>query len=649
MAITVVATSVTSDTITCRIEGLVGESYETLQITLNGVTKSVSYSASYMTTTTTFTGLSGNTQYTATGYAVSTDGSTGTGYGYLTTAPNSPTYVSASSITKNSAYIYWDEPSGGASSYRLAIRYGSSSGNLVATYYPTSTGYTVSGLSSGKTYYAGVVARNSNDVEGYSNSTTFTTPYPIPPSIISRIYTIASTTDIYIHWSPASYATGYNIELYEGSSVSGTLVWSQYGCSSTNTKATGLSAGTQYTVKIYAYNSIGNGSASRETVWTIPPAMGAISGSVTETTFTGSWSPVKGATSYTVMLRRGSTSGGAFVSMISTSDTSYTFTGLSTGTTYYFEVFPSNPSGNGDSSHIVKTTLWTYPSAPTLFTITPIDKGFNCRWNASSNATSYRVEAYHASTGQYINYATTTRTSVTISGLNEYVTYQLKLYAQNGLGNSTAVYATGTTLDVTPPTVTITSKDSTGKMYIAWSASDTGSGLRSTSTYLVQITSNGGTTYVGSTYTTNNYYSFTADANGNEFVDGGVYYMRVIAYDAHGNNATATSGAVTYIRARPNNWSWATAKVAGNTINVTATEWNSLCTRINQFRQYKGFGNYSFTTVKTGQTISASIANEAVTAISSMTTTNLPSKVASGGKMTASFFNGLVTALNGIS
>lgn len=101
---------------------------------------------------------------------------------------------------------------------------------------------------------------------------------------------------------------------------------------------------------------------------------------------------------------------------------------------------------------------------------------------------------------------------------------------------------------------------------------------------------------------------------------------------------------------RPANWSWSSTIEKGKPIKVTAVEWNNFCTRINKFRTYKGLTTYNFTTVSKGMSISATIVNQARTAINGITGHGtLPSKAASGGAITASFFNMLKNALNAIS
>lgn len=99
---------------------------------------------------------------------------------------------------------------------------------------------------------------------------------------------------------------------------------------------------------------------------------------------------------------------------------------------------------------------------------------------------------------------------------------------------------------------------------------------------------------------------------------------------------------------RPYDWEWWRVFQSGNPVLISATQWNLFCDRINQFREYVGLSSYNFYTASSGDEISAWIVNEAVDAISDMTTRWLPGYVRRGDPITPSFFDGLRDALNSI-
>lgn len=101
---------------------------------------------------------------------------------------------------------------------------------------------------------------------------------------------------------------------------------------------------------------------------------------------------------------------------------------------------------------------------------------------------------------------------------------------------------------------------------------------------------------------------------------------------------------------RPDDWDWYSTIASGRTINLSASEWNDFCDRINEFRDYDGLSQFSFTTVYRGDPIEASIINEARSAISNISTSGaVPSRVNSGDPIEASIFLDLRDALNATS
>ncbi len=109
------------------------------------------------------------------------------------------------------------------------------------------------------------------------------------------------------------------------------------------------------------------------------------SGSVTLT-----WNAAGGATSYTV--KRGITSGGPFtaVANVGSSPTSYTDSGLTNGTTYYYVVTGSNSAGTSPNSAVLPAT----PIVPPTFTSSataspnPVTQGVSTTINATVNDTA---------------------------------------------------------------------------------------------------------------------------------------------------------------------------------------------------------------------------------------------------------------------
>src|SRR4029077_8023998 len=92
-----------------------------------------------------------------------------------------------------------------------------------------------------------------------------------------------------------------------------------------------------------------------------------------------SWRGSTGATSYNV--KRSTTNGGPYTTIASPTTTSYTDTGLTNGTTYYYVVSAVNTAGeSANSSQVSATPQVGVPAAPTNLTATPGNGQVGLSW-----------------------------------------------------------------------------------------------------------------------------------------------------------------------------------------------------------------------------------------------------------------------------
>jgi hypothetical protein len=146
------------------------------------------------------------------------------------------------------------------------------------------------------------------------------------------------------------------------------------------------------------------------------------------------WNASSGATSYNVY--RSTTSGGSYVKIINVATASYTNTGLTNGTAYYYVVTAANAGGESAFSNQASATPVTPPAAPTGLAATPGNAQVSLTWSASSGASSYNVYRSTTSGGSYakiINVATTTYTN---TGPTNGTTYYFVVTALNSGGES---------------------------------------------------------------------------------------------------------------------------------------------------------------------------------------------------------------------
>ena len=130
-----------------------------------------------------------------------------------------------------------------------------------------------------------------------------------------------------------------------------------------------------------------------------------------------SWSASSGATSYNV--KRATVSGGPYTTIASPNSTSYTNSGLTNGTKYYYVVSAVNSVGESGNSSEVSATPQPPPStaAPTNVTASsgPPKAGVTLRWTQSTTPGVTQNYIYRrASSGSYAS-APTVKISATTS------------------------------------------------------------------------------------------------------------------------------------------------------------------------------------------------------------------------------------------
>ncbi|NLI92399.1 MAG: hypothetical protein GX434_09430, partial [Peptococcaceae bacterium] len=281
--------------------------------------------------------------------------------------------------------------------------------------------------------------------------------------------TVLSASQISLSWSSVSSATTYYI--YRSTSYSGTysLVTSS---SSTGYTDSGLSSYTTYYYKVMAvngsgtsdYSSVAYATTSNTGYPSVPTGLSATALGTDQIYLT--WGSASLAAYYYVY--KSTSYSGTYYLVTSTSSTSYTETGLSTYTTYYYKIMAVNSTGSSDYSSIVSatTTTGSVPTAPTNLSISSVGSNqLTLSWDAVSSASCYYVYRSTSSSGTYTNIGTPTPAAYTDTGLDANTTYYYKVMAYNSYGYSpysTVVSATTTAItDVTSPQYTTTATNNT--------------------------------------------------------------------------------------------------------------------------------------------------------------------------------------------
>ena len=161
-----------------------------------------------------------------------------------------------------------------------------------------------------------------------------------------------------------------------------------------------------------------------------------------------SWSASTGATSYHV--KRSTTSGGPYTQISAPTSTSFTDTGLTNGTAYFYAVSALNTAGespNSTQATATPTAPALAPPAPTGLQATAGNSQVSLAWSASTGATSYHVKRSTTSGGPYTQISAPASTNFTDTGLSNGTAYFYVVSALNTAGesaNSTQASATPT-------------------------------------------------------------------------------------------------------------------------------------------------------------------------------------------------------------
>jgi len=200
----------------------------------------------------------------------------------------------------------------------------------------------------------------------------------IPGAPTSLSISTASASQLDLSWSaPSSGADSYKI--YRSTSSGGSLTTVATGITATSYSNTGLSTGTRYYYKVKATNSEGDSGysseASRFTTPATPMTLTASDQSNTQIDL-GWASPLATPTGYYIERSTSSGSGFSQIANIIGSATTYSSTGLTQNTTYYYRIRAyTDPGATSAYSSEASDTTQNNASAPTSVSIATSSSG----------------------------------------------------------------------------------------------------------------------------------------------------------------------------------------------------------------------------------------------------------------------------------
>ena len=365
----------------------------------------------------------------------------------------------------------------------------------------TGTAVTRAGLTNGTTYFFKVAAVNTAG-QGLPSAAVSAVPVTVPGAPTGLIAT-RGNAQVILSWAgPASDGgspvTGY--DLYVGTTADLSRNAPVARVTGTVVTVTNLINGTRYYFRLTAVNRVGAGPPSNEVSavpLTVPGAPTGLTATPGDSRVTLSWAePASGGaaiTGYNVFA--GTRPGGENRTPVNGSlvtATSYTATGLTNGTTYYFRVIAVNAAGQGPLSAEAPATLLriiptspppstptsgtptsgaTTPSvtpptspgttapkvtAPTGLAATAGDTQVHLSWTAPASdggpVISYKVYlASHPGVQESAAIGTSKSTDATVAGLTNGTLYYFMVAAVNAAGNESPLSAE-VTAEPTGPT-----------------------------------------------------------------------------------------------------------------------------------------------------------------------------------------------------
>ncbi len=383
-----------------------------------------------------------------------------------------------------------------------------------------------------------------------SNTYTFTnltdtTEYDIKIKVVdsknaeSTEYYEAITTEVYILPVVASVSstTTWNSITLTPTGTNGTNTISKYmysindGAYQESNVFNNLTENTEYTIKVKAIDSNNRESNPytlqvRTDTYKLPTISVSTTSNQDSITVTVNATPGDGnIVSYHYSRNDGS-------SYQTSSSNSYTFSGLTSGTTYYLKVYVTD--SNGRTSAVYSTSKATTYVNPSVSNVTASNITTNSvRINVTASGGSNSISRYYYSSNNGSSYVSSTSSSYTFNNLNPGTKYTFRVYVVDTNSKKSNERTVSATTTYNNPTVNSVSTSNITESSITINVNASG-GSNSISRYY--YSSNNGSTWVNSTSSS---YTF------NNLSPGTTYNFKVYVVDTAGHSSSQKSTSAT--------------------------------------------------------------------------------------------------------
>jgi hypothetical protein len=283
--------------------------------------------------------------------------------------PRAPSDLKATAISSSQINLTWENNSTNQTGFDV---YGSTNGTTFVLWGPVTPGaatsYSRTGLAAGTKYWFKIMAVDLTGASAASNVVSVTTmaATPVVPAAPSGLTaTAVSPSQINLTWTNNSTSqTSFNV-YGSTNGTTFTLRGPVTPGTATSYSGTSLAAGTKYWFKITAVDSAGASAASNvvsattlAATPTVPAAPTGLTATIaTQTQINLAWAPEASTqTGFNVYESTDGTNFSQLATVSSASAASYSVTGLTAGTQYWFKVTALDTTGESAASSVANAT-----------------------------------------------------------------------------------------------------------------------------------------------------------------------------------------------------------------------------------------------------------------------------------------------------
>ncbi len=386
----------------------------------------------------------------------------------------------------SAAALSWDEVGDADLTGYRVHRAPAATGPWTLAASPTGTTHEELGLTNGTTYWFAVSAVDADGNESARSAAAFVTPVDsTAPAAPSGLAATAGDGSVSLAWDEVADATGYVVA--QGPSADGP--WTTAGSPSEESlEVLGLTNGTPYWFTVAAVDAAGNDSAPSAPVsatpvdQTPPPAVTLLSATPHDRSVVLVWEESSAVDLASYRIEWAGAADGPFTTAVpSITDTTYTFTGLTNGTTRWYRVVGVDAAGNASApSEALGATPFddAAPGVPAPVSVIAHDRGVELSWGGQYGGDTAGFNVWTSSSAEgpwtLVDGSPFASPPLTIDGLTNGTTYWFSVSSLDTSGNESerSEAASATPFDnAPPPTPTgVTAVASPGKVTVSWDA-----------------------------------------------------------------------------------------------------------------------------------------------------------------------------------